>query len=294
MPHPERFAADLPPVFIGSHAVAAGVLTPRQLRSDAVVPLLHGVYRPRWVLPTHALRCAAACLLTSGEVLVTGRSAATVLDVDLARTDDEVEVVVPFGVVAPRIRGVRVRRASSPVGRGADVAGVRLVDDLRLGFDLAARHPRPRAVAYLDAAARAGLIDLPRLGSWALTSHDDDVVAVREAIARADPRAESLPESQVRVILQDAGFDVVVQYVVHGPHGRIIRADLALPVLRIAILYDGAWHALRSQLEHDRRQVRLLREAGWVGVHITAEVLASPRQVVAVVQTAVDARQAAS
>ena len=172
------------------------------------------------------------------------------------------------------------------------MAGVRLVDDLRLGFDLAARHPRPRAVAHLDAAARAGLIDLRRLGSWELTSHDDDVVAVREAIARADPRAESLPESQVRVILQDAGFDVVVQYVVHGPRGRIIRADLALPELRIAILYDGAWHALRSQLEHDRRQSRLLREAGWLGVHITAEVLASPRQVVAVVQTAVDARQA--
>lgn len=287
-----RFGADLPPVFVGSDALAAGLLTPRQLRSDAVVALLHGVYRPRWVLPTHALRCAAACLLTSQQVLITGRSAATVLDVDLVRTDDEVEAVVPFGVAAPRIRGVRVRRASGPVGRGPDVAGVRLVDDLRLGFDLAARHPRPTAVAYLDAAARAGLIDLPRLGAWALTNHDDDVVAVREAIARADPRAESLPESQVRVILQDAGFDLVVQHVVHGPRGRIIRADLALPELRIAILYDGAWHALRSQLEQDRRQARLLREAGWVGVHITAEVLASPRQVVAVVQTAVDARLA--
>lgn len=293
MPPPvERFAADLPPVFIGSAALAAGVLTRRQLRGGAVVPVLHGVYRPRWVIPTHALRCAAACLLTSEEVLVTGRSAATVLGVDLARNDDEVEVVVPFDVPAPRIRGVRVRRASSLFGRAADVAGVRLADGLRLGFDLAARHPRPRAVAHLDAAAKAGLIDLPRLGSWALASHDDDVVAVREAIARADPRAESLPESQVRVILQDAGFDLAVQYVVRGPRGRILRADLALPELRIAILYDGAWHALRSQLEHDRRQVRLLREAGWVSVHITAEVLASPRQVVAVVQSAVDARLA--
>ena len=67
---------------------------------------------------------------------------------------------------------------------------------------------------------------------------------------------------------------------------------MALVEWRIAILYDGAWHALRSQLERDRAQLRQLREVGWVVVHVTADLLAAPRQLVAAVQSAVDDRTA--
>lgn len=167
--------------------------------------------------------------------------------------------------------------------------GIRLAEPLRMGFDLAARRPLPRATAYLDAAARHGLIDLESLRLWLFTCHDNDVVAVRAAAAGADPRAESIPESETRVILRAAGFDVVVQYVVRNGARRIMRADLALPDQRIAILYNGAWHALRDQLEHDRRQLRELREAGWIVVHVTADMLRSPRDLVAAVHSAMTA-----
>ena len=287
-----RYSPDLPPVFIGSQAVAEGLLSRNQLRGPGVRAVLHGVYRPAWVELTHQLRCAAACLVLPEAALVTGRSAATILGLDLARTDDDVEMAIPLTVAVPRVRGVRVRRASDQFGVGTARGGVRLVDDVRLGFDLAARHPLALATAHLDAAARAGLVDLHALGDWARLSHADDLVAVRAAVAEADPRAESVPESRTRVILRQAGFDLTVQHDIGGPRGHIVRADLALVPLRIAILYDGAWHALRLQLERDRAQLRQLREVGWVVVHVTADLLAAPRQLVAAVQAAVDNRLA--
>ena len=287
-----RPSLDLPPVFIGSAALAEGLVTPRQLRGTSVRSVLHGVYRPAWVELTHQLRCAAACLVLPPAALITGRSAATMLGLDLARPDDDVEVAIPFAVATPRLRGVRVRRATDPFGCGKAIDGVRLVDDIRLGFDLAARHPLPLATAHLDAAARAGLVNLRALGEWARVSHADDIVAVRAAVAETDPRAESLPESRTRVILRKAGFDLAIQHVIRGPNGHILRADMALVEWRIAISYDGAWHALRSQLERDRAQLRHLREVGWVVVHVTADLLAAPRQLVAAVQSAVDDRTA--
>ena len=287
-----RWSPDLPPVFIGAQAVAEGLVSQRQLRGTSLRAVLHGVYRPAWVELTHQLRCAAACLVLPTTALVTGRSAATMLGLDLARTDDDVEMAIPFTVATPRVRGVSVRRASDLIGRGKTLDGVRLVDGVRLGFDLAARHPLALATAHLDAAARAGLVDLHALGEWARVSHADGVVAVRAAVAETDPRAESVPESRTRVILRQAGFDLAIQHVIRGPNGHILRADMAIVEWRIAILYDGAWHALRNQLERDRAQLRQLREVGWVVVHVTADLLAAPRQLVAAVQSAVDDRSA--
>ncbi|WP_460435207.1 endonuclease domain-containing protein [Angustibacter speluncae] len=116
---------------------------------------------------------------------------------------------------------------------------------------------------------------------------DHDVVAVRRAFGLVDPRAESLPESAVRVHLVLAGFDPTPQYVIRV-RGRVVaRVDLALVEHRVAVEYDGAWHALREQLERDRARLNHLREAGWVVVHVTADLLRRPADVVAAVRRAV-------
>lgn len=283
---------DLPRVFVGSIAIQQGILTPAQLRGPGVVPVLHGVYRPSWVEHTHELCCEAAALVLPEDALITGRSAATVRGVPLAGARDEVETVVPFGIRAPRLRGVTVRQTMTPGPPDITLNGVRLAHPLRIAFDVAARRPQPRGVAYLDALARAGIVDLDSLRAWLAVCHDNDVVAVRAALAETDPRAESIPESEMRVILRRAGFAAEVQYVVRDGGRRIMRADLALPELRIAILYDGAWHALRKQLEKDRAQQRLMQQAGWLTVHVTAELLRTPSALVAAVAAIVDQRRA--
>jgi len=104
---------------------------------------------------------------------------------------------------------------------------------------------------------------------------------VRAAVELADGRAESPPESELRVVLAQGGFQVTPQVLITDRNGRhIARADLAVDGYKVAVEYDGAWHALREQLESDRARLRRLRDGGWEVVHITAKDLAGdPRAI---------------
>jgi hypothetical protein len=83
-------------------------------------------------------------------------------------------------------------------------AGGRLATPMRLALDLLLGRALPDAVADLDAEL-------------------------------ADPRAEWLPESKLRVYLVLDGLAPVPQYWIQDGGGRIARADLALPEYKIAI-----------------------------------------------------------
>jgi hypothetical protein len=66
-------------VFIGTHAVAEGALTPRQLREGPYVRVLRGVYADPSLPHDHLLRCRAAALLMPAAAALGARSAAAVL-----------------------------------------------------------------------------------------------------------------------------------------------------------------------------------------------------------------------
>ncbi|GAA4347587.1 endonuclease domain-containing protein [Angustibacter luteus] len=276
-------------MFLGRDAVTQGVLTPNQLRGPLVERVLQGVYRPSWTPLTHVLACQAVALVLPDGACVTGRSAATMRGVPLARVTDPVEVCAPEALRMPSRRGVTLRRSKRPIGEVHDVDGVPLANAQRMAFDLAARHPLARAVGHLDAVSRAGLVDPAGLAIWLETRHENDVRAVRDAVALVDPRTESMPESMARVVLRQAGFDVVPQFVIRARGEFVARVDLALPELRIAIEYDGAWHALREQLQRDRRRIHELRRAGWIIVHVTADMLANSALLIHAIEDAVRA-----
>ncbi len=276
MPRRRPWPQHLPDVFRGADALAEGVLTPSQLRDRTrVVPVVRGVYRPSSVPLTHALKCRGAGLVAPSQARVTGRSMVTALGVPLARPEDPVRMVIT-GADAPRIAGIDVREvARGPLG-SERWHEARLASRVRMGFDLAARAPLEEAVAHLDAAAHHGLLDLGALAAWVTGRHDDDVVAVRAAVALADRRAESPPESVCRVRLLAVGLDVVPQLVVRdADHRFVARLDLGIEQLRIAVEYDGAWHGGGGQVVRDRERLNRLREAGWVVVHVTAAMLAT-------------------
>jgi len=286
-----RWPDELPDVFRGSAAVAQGVLTPGQLRNPRLARVLHDVYRPAHVPLTHSLKCRAASLVAPTDARLTGRSLATVLGVPLLGPSDDVEMVGPAGAAGAGVRGIRLRAASrGPLG-SATWQDVPITTPERLAYDLAARFDLETAVGHLDAVARAGLIDLDALAGWLLDRHDDDVCRVREACALADPRAESPPESVCRVRLVRAGLDVVPQHRVRDHRGVVARVDLALLELRIAIEYEGAWHAaVADQLHKDRQRLNRLREAGWLVVYVTAETLRERGALVDAVRRAIAQR----
>lgn len=281
---------DLPLVFRGADAVRDGVLTSRQLRDGPWVRLLRGTYTRRDVEVTHPLLCRAAGLLLPPSAMLTGASAAAVLvGATWLRARDDVQVVVPSTAARPTVKGVVARRSSAALVGGRRWETTTIAEPARVAFDAAARVPLAAGVGRLDALVRSGFVDVDHLTGWLDGRHDGDVVAVRAALALVDPRAESLPESAVRVELVLAGFDVVPQFVVRTGRGTA-RVDLALPDLRIAVEYDGAWHQLAEQRAKDRERAERLREAGWIVVHVSAEHLRTPGVVTTMVRAAVARR----
>jgi very-short-patch-repair endonuclease len=274
---------DLPDVFLGRDAVAAGLLTPDELRGPAVRRVLRGVYSPAVVPTSHELRCAGAALVLGPGSMLTGRSAATVLGVPLASAADPVEVLAPEGHRTGLRAGLLVRRTTQLPVSTTTWRGFPVAPPERIAFDLSARHPLPTAVAHLDAFVRHGMVDLVSWRRQLERLRQHDVVAVRRAAELCDPRAESLPESRLRVVLALAGIETVPQHEVRAD-GRTYRLDLAVPSHRLGIEYDGTWHALREQLDRDRQRLNALAAAGWEVVHVTADLLATPSRAVSVVR----------
>ena len=101
--------------------------------------------------------------------------------------------------------------------------------------------------------------------------------SARLAIGLADQRSESPQESRLRVLLALAGLHPVPQFVVRDPDGVFVaRVDLAFPAHRIAVEYDGLWHAEDGQFAQDRRRLNRLAACGWIVLHVTAADLHDP------------------
>ncbi len=250
--------------------------------------MFRGVYTSAGMPLTHELRVEAVGLLLPPGAVVTGRSQATVLGVPLARASDDVEVLLPAPGRWTMPTGVRVRLGRT-VEAGGTWHGVPLARPERMAFDVCSRVAKPDGVADLDRLARGGLLDPVRFQQWLEDVHDPHVVPARAAALLCDPRAESPQESRVRVLCRDAGLDVVPAVEVRDAAGRFVaRVDLAVEELRVAVEYDGEWHALREELERDRRRLRALRDAGWEVVHVTAQTLREPGAVVDAVRRALD------
>ncbi|MFB9909391.1 endonuclease domain-containing protein [Allokutzneria oryzae] len=166
--------------------------------------------------------------------------------------------------------------------------GIRIATRLRIAFDLLiGRLSLAQRVAYTDAWLRSGAVDVDELHELVSRRHDHGVRLGRQAMELVDPRAESIPESELRVLLRMAGFSPVPQLVVRAGTKFVARVDLGFEEERVAVEYDGAWHGETAQLTRDRQRLNDLQEAGWRVVSITAALLRkNPGWVVAAVRDA--------
>lgn len=269
-------------VFLGSAARRAGLLTDGQLRGSRYRRLFQDVYVPADVPVTHELRCRGATLIVPREAVLTGRSAASVRGADLAKPYDPVEFVVPENHRFGPIRGINVRRTEVGKKESRPWHGARIARPQRIALDLLLRHsPRVRgwvrrlrlAVPDLDAFLRLGLVQPGKFARRLRAKRNRGIVLARLAYAMSDMRAESLPESEVRVILTWANIPVTPQHKVwhHGRH--MGRLDLRIDNTKIAVEYDGRWHQKPEQIRHDLQRRARMKALGWHFVIIDAETL---------------------
>ena len=142
---------------------------------------------------------------------------------------------------------------------------------MRTAWDVAALEPLATAVAALDAMVRAR-----QLANAELTAMADSgtgrwgVAKIRRAVPLVDARAESAPESRVRVALVVAGLDPVPQFEVRQAGVLLGRVDLAFPEARLAVEYEGAHHFEETQIARDDARIERLIAAGWRVIRLSA------------------------
>lgn len=265
-------------LFRGCDAIAAGLLSEKQLRSASFQRVIRGVYADARMRVDHGIRCEAALMILPTEVALTAHSAAWMYGVRLADATDPVIVACPVDVHIKGVQGVTAHRTvvdeSDVLVRG----GMRLACPVRLAWDIATLSEPNRAIVFIDALAHAGALDLNDLekrvagsaGMWRVTR-------VREAIRHVDSRSESPQESRLRLVIVQSGLPrPQVQYEVRDDGQFVARVDLAWPDLRVAVEYDGAHHADTVQMRRDRRRLNALVHAGWTVIHATAQDLREP------------------
>ena len=261
-------------IFRGADAISAGRLTPNALRSLAWTRLRYGVYADSRLDADHALACRAVALRLPPGAVIAGRSAAFLHGVDHAASfSDDVHVIMPPPGRLGSRRGLRVHSAVLDGGDIEDSGWCARTTPGRTAWDIAAWHDVLTAVPLIDVLLREDLVDPSELDKLAIlkAGHRGNR-KVRRAFALADGRAQSPPESVLRVRLAMAGLpDAVAQCPISVASGLILHSDLGWPQFKVAVEYDGQWHATADQLHRDRRRLNQLAAAGWLVLHVTSE-----------------------
>jgi very-short-patch-repair endonuclease len=268
--------------FRGSRAVRDGLLTPRQLRGRSWRRLFTDVYVASSVPVTHELRARAAAGLLQPAAVVTGRSAAVLWGVPLAGPDDDVELTLPPGTHPVRTAGLHVRRADLDDKQVHQLGGVWVTGPNGTAAHLAGVLPRDEAVVAVDRLVAAGLADLASVRWLAGSALGPGSRRARQACALADGLAESPQETRLRLLLHDSGLPMpTAQYRVQDATGVVARVDFGWPAQRLALEYDGLWHAEPGQFARDRQRLNRLTAAGWRVVFVTAADLHQPTRLIA-------------
>ncbi len=253
-----------------------------------------GIYAWHGIAETPMTRLIAAKLRLPGAAVFTGRTAAWLHGMDLPPCSP-IEATVPGNGSTSRLVGVVVRRCNIPAAETSIRRGLLVTSAGRTIADLTCRLPLTDAVALLDAALHLRLVDNGRLRDWAGThAHYRGVRRLRCALQLADPAAESVMETRLRLLLVLAGLPRPrSQVTLRDDHGLFLaRPDLYYPGARLAIEYDGASHR-QSLVADNRRQNRLI-DAGYHLLRFTAgDVLDDPASVVSLVHRALALSEAA-
>ncbi|UXA06008.1 DUF559 domain-containing protein [Mycobacterium sp. SMC-2] len=259
--------------FRGTEALAAGIVTPHQLRTN--FEMVHrNVYIPRGQKLTPVTRAVAAWLWSGRTATVAGLSAAALhrtawiddwLPAELNRTsrDKARDIVLHSDTLADDETCVR--------------DGICLTTPARTAFDLGRRKGLTAAVIRLDALMRATEVKTADV-ELLVERHRGarGLVQLRRALLLADAGAESPWESRTRLVLVGGGLPrPQTQIEVLNEWGAVIaRVDMGWEDCKVGLEFDGAQHWTDPvQRTRDIDRLAELEALGWTVVRVSADVL---------------------
>ena len=262
-------------VFRARDAIAAGLVTSENLRSQAWRRLFRGVYAGASLTITHEILCAAAITFVAPPgATVAGRSAATLYGARIGT--EAVELLVPPGAPVSRLAGLTVHRGAIAPDDRLRRERIPVTTPARTCWDLAQWLEPVEAVVWIDALLALGRVTIDDLCVHLERCRAEAVRGFRrfeKALSLVDGRAESPQESRLRARLALGGLrPPAVQYEIYDDAGRFVaRVDLAWPELKVAVEYDGLWHVgSAAQMHADRRRLSGLASQGWTVLHVTS------------------------
>lgn len=257
--------------FIGSEALAAGILSRHELRTyyTAIMP---NVYLEKRVPLTLRHRILAAWLWSGRQAVIAGLAASALHGAKWV-DDDVVVELIWRNARAPH--GVRTRADLLLGGETRVIMGMSVTTPERTAFDLGRRGGIGYAVARLDALARATgfkIADVIELA--ARHRHTRGLRQLEAALDLVDAGAQSLKESGLRLLLIKAGLPrPQTQIPVLGEDGHPkYFLDLGWEDIMLTVEYDGDQHRTsRPQFVRDAERLEYIQQVGWTHIKVLAE-----------------------
>ncbi|MQW75062.1 hypothetical protein GHK92_04185 [Nocardioides sp. dk4132] len=268
----------LPPdtPFTYATAIAAG-LSRHTLRVLVEARVLRrpvkGVYVAAALPDSLSLRAACLALVVPPDAVVVDRHAGWLLGAEMVLAPGEHLDLRPLSLFRPAGHG-RCRNDLSRSGernlRPDDICelnGLRVTTPLRTAWDLGRVRWTDEAITGLDAMFRLRVFERDEFLAGIRRFRGMRWVRTLRAIGPlADPRAESPPESVLRLRCIELGLTKVEPQVEVWDDDRFLaRLDLAERRRRFAFEYDGAlWHYGPEAQERDARRRKRVAEDGWL------------------------------
>ncbi|MCV7400176.1 hypothetical protein H7K24_08420 [Mycobacterium fragae] len=257
--------------FIGSEALARGRLTRHALRSRYVA--IHpDVYVRADTELTAALRARAAWMWSRRRGIIAGQSAAAMHGAKWV--DDHAPAELLYDYRRPP-NGIRTWSDRFEEDEAQMVDGIPVTSPARTALDLACRYPVGKAVAAIDALARATHLKMADVELLAERYKGRRGIRhARIALPLVDPGAESPRETWLRLSLIRAGFPPPqTQIPVYDQYGQLVAVvDMGWEHIKLAVDYEGDHHRTdRRQFNHDIRRAEAVMELGWIDIRVTAE-----------------------
>ena len=256
---------------IGSEELKAERLTRNALRSRfaAIYP---DVYLPREAEVTAVARAKAAWLWSRRGGVIAGQSAAATHGAKWVDPRRPAEVLWGNRRPPPGIRSWSDIVADDEI---MVINGIRVTTPARTALDIACRYPLGKAVAAIDALARATHLKMADVELLAdRYKGRRGIRKARTVLDLVDAGAESPRETWLRLLLIRAGFPrPQTQIRVHDEFGVLVAVlDMGWENVKVAADYEGEHHWMnRSRFNSDIRRAEAVTGQGWIDVRVTVE-----------------------